>query len=149
MFSFYFIYFYLVNISYSVTYLKLFNTLYHQKSWTMNLVWIMQQWSTVERKLHDYVMTIWNQIFSLSIIILHVLHNILNNCYGLEINQTNDFRLLIYHPFLSYYFSFHRPSIFAAIQEIIKRLGLQEDFCTYFCRISMYQLFMDPMNEKE
>ena len=24
-----------------------------------------------------------------------VLHNILNNYYGLEINQTNDFRLLI------------------------------------------------------
>ena len=24
-----------------------------------------------------------------------VLHNILNNCYGLEMNQTNDFRLLI------------------------------------------------------
>ena len=24
-----------------------------------------------------------------------VLHNILNRCYGLEINQTNDFRLLI------------------------------------------------------
>ena len=24
-----------------------------------------------------------------------VLHNILNNCYGLEINQTNHFRLLI------------------------------------------------------
>ena len=24
-----------------------------------------------------------------------VLHDILNNCYGLEINQTNDFRLLI------------------------------------------------------
>ena len=27
--------------------------------------------------------------------IVHVLHDILNNCYGLEINQTNDFRLLI------------------------------------------------------
>ena len=27
--------------------------------------------------------------------IARVLHNILNNCYGLEINQTNDFRLLI------------------------------------------------------
>ena len=27
--------------------------------------------------------------------IAHVLHDILNNCYGLEINQTNDFRLLI------------------------------------------------------
>ena len=25
----------------------------------------------------------------------HVLHDILNNCYGVEINQTNDFRLLI------------------------------------------------------
>ena len=25
----------------------------------------------------------------------HVLHDILNNCYGLKINQTNDFRLLI------------------------------------------------------
>ena len=24
-----------------------------------------------------------------------VLHDILNNCYGHEINQTNDFRLLI------------------------------------------------------
>ena len=24
-----------------------------------------------------------------------VLHDILNNCYGLEMNQTNDFRLLI------------------------------------------------------
>ena len=24
-----------------------------------------------------------------------VLHDILNNCYGLKINQTNDFRLLI------------------------------------------------------
>ena len=24
-----------------------------------------------------------------------VLHDILKNCYGLEINQTNDFRLLI------------------------------------------------------
>ena len=28
--------------------------------------------------------------------IARVLHDILNNCYGLEINQTNDFRLLIY-----------------------------------------------------
>ena len=27
--------------------------------------------------------------------IARVLHDILNNCYGLEINQTNDFRLLI------------------------------------------------------
>ena len=27
--------------------------------------------------------------------IVHVLHDILNNCYGLEINQTNNFRLLI------------------------------------------------------
>ena len=27
--------------------------------------------------------------------IAHVLHDILNNCYGLKINQTNDFRLLI------------------------------------------------------
>ena len=27
--------------------------------------------------------------------IARVLHNILNNCYGLEINQTNDFKLLI------------------------------------------------------
>ena len=27
--------------------------------------------------------------------IARVLHNILNNCYGLEINQTNDFRLFI------------------------------------------------------
>ena len=27
--------------------------------------------------------------------IAHVLHDILNNCYGLEINQTNDFGLLI------------------------------------------------------
>ena len=27
--------------------------------------------------------------------IAHVLHDILNNSYGLEINQTNDFRLLI------------------------------------------------------
>ena len=27
--------------------------------------------------------------------IAHVLHDILNNCYGLEMNQTNDFRLLI------------------------------------------------------
>ena len=26
--------------------------------------------------------------------IARVLHNILNNCYGLEMNQTNDFRLL-------------------------------------------------------
>ena len=25
----------------------------------------------------------------------HVLHDILNSCYGHEINQTNDFRLLI------------------------------------------------------
>ena len=27
--------------------------------------------------------------------IARVLHDILNNCYGLEMNQTNDFRLLI------------------------------------------------------
>ena len=27
--------------------------------------------------------------------IARVLHDILNNCYGLEVNQTNDFRLLI------------------------------------------------------
>ena len=27
--------------------------------------------------------------------IARVLHDFLNNCYGLEINQTNDFRLLI------------------------------------------------------
>ena len=27
--------------------------------------------------------------------IVHVLHDILNNSYGLKINQTNDFRLLI------------------------------------------------------
>ena len=27
--------------------------------------------------------------------IAHALHDILNNCYGLKINQTNDFRLLI------------------------------------------------------
>ena len=27
--------------------------------------------------------------------IARVLHDIMNNCYGLEINQTNDFRLLI------------------------------------------------------
>ena len=27
--------------------------------------------------------------------ITRVLHDILNNCYGLEMNQTNDFRLLI------------------------------------------------------
>ena len=27
--------------------------------------------------------------------IAHVLHDILNNCYGLEMNQTNDFKLLI------------------------------------------------------
>ena len=27
--------------------------------------------------------------------IARVLHDILNNCYGFEINQTNDFRLLI------------------------------------------------------
>ena len=27
--------------------------------------------------------------------IARVLHNILNNCYGLEMNRTNDFRLLI------------------------------------------------------
>ena len=27
--------------------------------------------------------------------IARVLHVILNNCYGLEVNQTNDFRLLI------------------------------------------------------
>ena len=27
--------------------------------------------------------------------IARVLHYILNNCYGLEMNQTNDFRLLI------------------------------------------------------
>ena len=27
--------------------------------------------------------------------IARVLHDILNTCYGLEINQTNDFRLLI------------------------------------------------------
>ena len=27
--------------------------------------------------------------------IARVLHDILNNCYGLEINPTNDFRLLI------------------------------------------------------
>ena len=27
--------------------------------------------------------------------IARVLHDILNNCYGLELNQTNDFRLLI------------------------------------------------------
>ena len=27
--------------------------------------------------------------------IVHVLHDILNNCYGHEINQANDFRLLI------------------------------------------------------
>ena len=26
--------------------------------------------------------------------IARVLHDILNNCYGLEMNQTNDFRLL-------------------------------------------------------
>ena len=26
--------------------------------------------------------------------IARVLHNILNNCYGLEMNQTNDFKLL-------------------------------------------------------
>ena len=38
---FYFIYFYLVNISYPVTCLKLFNTLSHQRSWKMNMVWIM------------------------------------------------------------------------------------------------------------
>ncbi|KAL6311366.1 hypothetical protein AAG906_011241 [Vitis piasezkii] len=38
---FYFKYFYLVNISYPVTRLKLFNTGYHQTSWKMNLVWIM------------------------------------------------------------------------------------------------------------
>ncbi|KAL6319122.1 hypothetical protein AAG906_011201 [Vitis piasezkii] len=66
-------------------------------------------------KLQDYVMTIWDLILSLSIIILHVLcddnmgldlrfihnniarvlHDILNNYYRLEINETNDFRLLI------------------------------------------------------
>ena len=38
---FYFIYFYLVNISYLVTCLKLFNTWYHQRSWKMDLAWIM------------------------------------------------------------------------------------------------------------
>ena len=27
--------------------------------------------------------------------IVHVLHDILNNCYGHEINQANDFRFLI------------------------------------------------------
>ena len=27
--------------------------------------------------------------------IARVLHDSLNNCYGLEMNQTNDFRLLI------------------------------------------------------
>ena len=27
--------------------------------------------------------------------IARVLHDFLNNCYGLEINQTNDFKLLI------------------------------------------------------
>ena len=27
--------------------------------------------------------------------IARVLHDILNNCYGLEMNRTNDFRLLI------------------------------------------------------
>ena len=27
--------------------------------------------------------------------IARVLHEILNNCYGLEINQTNDFKFLI------------------------------------------------------
>ena len=27
--------------------------------------------------------------------ITRMLHDILNNCYGIEINQTNDFRLLI------------------------------------------------------
>ena len=38
---FYYIYFHLVNISYPVTCLKLFNTLCHQKSRKMDLVWIM------------------------------------------------------------------------------------------------------------
>ena len=27
--------------------------------------------------------------------IAHVLHDFLNDCYGLEMNQTNDFKLLI------------------------------------------------------
>ena len=43
-------------------------------------------------KLQDYVMTLLDLIFSLSKI---VLHDILNHSYRLEINQTNDFRLLI------------------------------------------------------
>ena len=46
---------------------------------------------------------------------------------------------LIHDPFLSYYFSFARPRISTLIQHIIKRVGLQEDFGKYFCRISMYQ----------
>ena len=39
-----------------------------------------------------------NMILDLQFIhnnIARVLHEILNNCYGLEMNQTNDFRFLI------------------------------------------------------
>ena len=43
-------------------------------------------------KLQHYVMALLDLIFSLSKI---VLHDILNRSYRLEINQTNDFRLLI------------------------------------------------------
>ena len=49
----------------------------------------------VKGKLQDYVMTIWEKIFQfIQNNIANALHDILKNCYGLEMNQTNYFKLL-------------------------------------------------------
>ena len=86
----YFIYFYLVNVSYPVTCLKLFNTL--EDAFGMDNVAVVNGRGKITRLCDD------NMGLDLQFIhnnIARVLHDILNNCYVLKMNQTNDFRFFI------------------------------------------------------
>ena len=83
---FYFSYFYLVNIFYTVKSKKL------EDGFGMDSVAVVNGRGKIIRSCDDY-MGLDFQFINDNI--ERVLHDFLNDCYGLELNQTNDFRLLI------------------------------------------------------
>ena len=80
-----------MNISYPVTCLKLLNACYHH-GFGMDNATLVNGRRKIPRSCDD------NMGLDLQFIhnnIARVLHDFLNDCYGLKMNQTNDFTLLI------------------------------------------------------